>query len=337
MKKLFYILLTILIILISIYFIKNHNEILNYEYQEDNINIEYPYFKSSWLDDKITNYLNNKISSFKYQDKEKLFIDYDYEIKGQNINIAFYDYEYQENIINKNEEKFCINLEKQEITTTKEKTTTKEYDIIMNSVIDTTKPIIAFTFDDGPSHNTTKIIEILNKYNIKATFFLLGTNIEGNEDIVKSLKDNGMEIGNHSYSHKLLTRLKEDKIEEEFTKTKDLIYDITGSYPTLTRPSYGSVNKKIKQIVDTPIILWNIDTLDWKYHNSNYISNKILNKVTDGNIILMHDIYTATSNALDKVIPQLLEKGYQIVTVSELFYYKSIELENGKSYRYAKN
>ncbi len=336
MKKLFYFLLIGLILLIAIYWLKNRDEVFNYEYQEENIYIEYPYFKTSWLDDVICDYLNEKISSFKYSDMEELFMDYDYDIKDANLNLVFYTYEYQENKKRTSEIDFLINLETQEVVSSSSKETSLEYDIYMERVIDASKPMIAFTFDDGPSHNTTKIIDILNRYHVRATFFLLGVNIEGNEDIVFSLKESGMEIGNHTYSHSLLTGLSETKIKEELEQTKNLIYDVTGSYPVLTRPSYGSVNQKVKRVIDTPIIGWNIDTLDWKYHNSNYIMNQILDKVSDGNIILMHDIYTATSNALDKVIPELIRRGYQLVTVSELFYYKNIELEKGKVYRYAK-
>lgn len=336
LKKIFYILLVILGILVCIYLMKNHDEVLNYEYHDNNIDIFYPSFGSDWVDDMVVNYVNEKLDYFKYRNMEELFIDYDYQIEDSILDLVFYNYEYQDNMKRVETTNFCIDLEKKEIISSKEKETSLEYDIYMGRLIDKEKPMIAFTFDDGPSHNTSKIIDILNKYHVRATFFLLGRNIENNKDIVNSLKENGMEIGNHSYSHKLLTRLSESQVKEEFTKTKQLIYDVTGSYPTLTRPSYGSVNKKVKKAIDTPIIAWDIDTLDWKYHNSKYITNKILKKVKDGDIILMHDIYTATANALDKVIPELLELGYQLVTVSELFYYKNIELEKGHVYRYAR-
>jgi peptidoglycan/xylan/chitin deacetylase (PgdA/CDA1 family) len=176
----------------------------------------------------------------------------------------------------------------------------------------------------------------LNKYNVKATFFLLGTNIKGNEDIIRKMASNGMEIGNHTYSHRLLTRLKKEEIEEEFNKTNDLVFEIIGKYPTLTRPSYGSTTNTIRSIVTTPIIIWDVDTLDWKYHNSNKIYSKVIDRVSDGDIILMHDIYSATANSLEMIIPKLLEEGYQLVTVTELFYYKEIELNIGKVYGLAK-
>ena len=146
------------------------------------------------------------------------------------------------------------------------------------------------------------------------------------------MKELGMEIGNHMYSHKLMTRLTEEEITSEIKKVDDLVFDIINRYPTLIRPSYGTSNKRMLKIIDRPVIIWDIDTLDWKYHNSTRISNKILDKVSDGDIVLMHDIYSATANSLEITIPKLLDKGYQLVTVSELFYLKEKELKAGKIY-----
>lgn len=336
MKRLFYILLFILCILVVIYFFKEYDDVLNMEYREDNIVIEYPCFNNDFVDNIVSLYLNDKISSFKYRDMDRLFIDYDYKLEDNDLNLKLYYYELKNNKLSDEELDMNINMDNEKIVYSSRFDDDLDYDIVMNKIIDKNKPMIALTFDDGPNHNTLKIIDILKKYGVRATFFVLGINISGNEKIIEILNDSGMEIGNHMYSHKLLTRMKENQIREEYDTTRKLIYDIIGRYPYLNRPSYGSSNKKIRTVIDGPIIGWNIDTLDWKYHNSNYISNKILDKVSDGSIILMHDIYSATANALDKVVPQLLDRGYQIVTVSELFYYKDIELKNKKVYRYAK-
>ena len=196
--------------------------------------------------------------------------------------------------------------------------------------------MIALTFDDGPNANTTKILELLKKYNAKATFFILGTNIEGNENTIKRMQELNMEIASHMYSHKLITKLTDKEILAEIKKTDKLIYGLTNKYPSLIRPSYGTSNRKIKRLIDRPIILWDIDTLDWKYHNSKRISSKVINKVHDGDIVLMHDIYTATANSLEITIPKLQKKGYQLVTVSELFYYKNKELKPSVAYGSAK-
>ena len=194
------------------------------------------------------------------------------------------------------------------------------------------KKLVALTFDDGPNYNTSKILEILNEYNVSATFFVLGSKILGNEKIIKMMDEYGMEIGNHTYSHKLMIKMDSEHIIKEIKDTNDLIYKVINRYPKVVRPSYGSFNKKIKESIDMPIIIWDIDTLDWKNHNSTKIVSRVINKVSDGDIILMHDIYSATVKAVDIVIPKLINEGYQIVSVSELFYYKNIKLENGKVY-----
>ena len=142
----------------------------------------------------------------------------------------------------------------------------------------------------------------------------------------------GMEIGNHTYSHKLMTSMSNLDIIKEVEDTSDLIYNIVGKYPNLVRPSYGSFNKKTKESINMPIIIFNIYTLDWKSHNSKKIVSRVMNKVSDGDIILMHDIYSATVKAVDILVPKLISEGYQLVSVSELFYYKNINLENGRVY-----
>ena len=209
-----------------------------------------------------------------------------------------------------------------------------DYIIYDNDVI--SNKYIALTFDDGPNYNTNKVLDILEENNVPATFFVLGNRIKGNENILKRMVSSKMEIGNHTFNHLLLTKYKEDKVKSEINDTSNLIFEVTGKYPTLLRPSYGSCNKMIRSVVDTPIIIWDIDTLDWKYHNSRRISSRVINKVKDGDIVLMHDIYSATANALEIIIPSLKSKGYTFVTVSDLFYYKNIPLEKGKVYGFAR-
>ena len=330
-KYLFLILTTSLTILLLLYFYDEKEKVLNKEYQNINTHIEYPYFNNTLIDNYINNYLSNIITNTNYE--ENLFIDYDYYEENEVINLSMYTYKEQGKIVNNNTINFKIDINTNKITTT---TTKKKsniyYDFYKQKLIDKTKPMIALTFDDGPNYNTSKVLDILEKYNVKATFFILGTNIKGNEDIIERMDKLGMEIGNHMYSHKLVTRLKEDQLKGEITKVDTLISDITGKYPTLIRPSYGTYNKKIKKAVDRPIIIWNVDTLDWKSHNSKKISNRLLKNTKNGNIILMHDIYSATANSLEITIPKLLEMGYQLVTVSDLFYYNDKNLTKGSVY-----
>ena len=160
--------------------------------------------------------------------------------------------------------------------------------------------------------------------------------MKGNKKILKREYDSGMEIGNHTFNHLLLTKYKENVIKDEIDNTSSVIFEVTGRYPKLLRPSYGAYNNTIKKIGDMPIIIWDIDTLDWKYHNSKRIASRVINKVKDGDIILMHDIYSATANSLNIIIPELQNRGYTFVTVPELFYYKEITLEKEKVYGYAR-
>lgn len=333
-KNLFLILVSILFILVLFYFYDEKEEILNKEYRDydNNISIDYPYFNNIVID----NYLNEYLEFYIDQGNDLLdllFIDYDYEELGERIELMLYIYKEKGNTIKKETRRIDIDVVNSVILENRQVIDVKgEYEIYRQNMIDLNKPMIALTFDDGPNHNTSRILDILDKYGVKATFFILGTNIKGNEKTIERMKKQGMEIGNHMYSHKLLTKLENDKILSELESVDNLIFDITLEYPTLIRPSYGTVNKRIKEIMNRPIIIWNIDTLDWKYHNSGNIANRVFKSVSDGDIILMHDIYRATANSLEIIIPKLLDDGYQLVTVSELLYYKGIKIEAGKVY-----
>ncbi len=330
-RDLFIILVSTLFILTLMYLYDKVEVVLNREYQNttDHVHIEYPYFHNQIIDNYINIYLNNYIEK---NGNNSLFIDYDYTEKKQNIELTIYIYEKNEGIIKEKQKTFSVNLTKGTIQSMEYVKENKVYDIYYQKIIDKNKPMIALTFDDGPNHNTAKILTTLEKYHIKATFFILGCNIEGNEKVIKKMSDLNMEIGNHMYSHKLLTKLTSDEITKEIKKVDNLIFEITGKNPTLIRPSYGSYNNRIKKIMDRPIIIWNIDTLDWKYHNSKKIYKRVMKSISDGDIILMHDIYNATANSLELIIPELLKEDYQFVTVSELLYYKEKSLEKGKVY-----
>ena len=129
------------------------------------------------------------------------------------------------------------------------------------------------------------------------------------------MADEGHLIGNHTYSHKNLYRLKETKIKEEIDKTNQIIEAITGKIPKYFRPSYGNYNGKILKLANMEAILWN---LDWKIKNSKRITYRVINKVNDGSIILMHDIYKSSVNAALLIIDKLQQEGYEFVTVEKL-------------------
>ena len=327
--KIRYLLIPFIIITIMILVLDKEKELVNKEIISDTKNISYPFFSNDNIDNYISDFLNDFTNN-----KGSVFIDYDYIDKNNLYYLTFYKYIFNNNKINYDSNSFVIDKDNSSVTKTDNNMF--DFDYITNNIKDKDNKYIALTFDDGPNYNTNKVLDILNKYNVKATFFVLGSKIKGNEDILKRMKDSGMEIGNHTYNHLLLTKYKEDKIKEEIDNTSNLIFEVTGSSPRLLRPSYGSFNKKIKKCSNFPIIIWDIDTLDWKYHNSKKIASRVINKVKDGDIILMHDIYSATSNSLNIIIPKLLNNGYTFVTVPELFYYKNISLEKGKVYGYAR-
>ncbi|NLL63222.1 MAG: polysaccharide deacetylase family protein [Ruminococcaceae bacterium] len=194
---------------------------------------------------------------------------------------------------------------------------------------------IALTFDDGPSIHTEKILDIFKMHGGKGTFFVLGNLIEGRKDTLIRIANEGHEIGNHSWNHRKLTNLSEKEITDQIMMTRAKIYDVTGKDCLLVRPPYGSYNSKIINIgknLNVSFVMWSIDTLDWKTKNANAIYREITNNASDGAIILCHDLYGTTVEAMEKVIPKLIADGYQLVTITELIESSGDKLEPGKVY-----
>lgn len=312
-----------------IFIVDSDNDVINKEVVSLNYDISYPFFSNDDIDNYISDYLNYD----SYIDGNTI-IDYDIYDNDNLYYLTFYKYFWNDNMVRNGSDSFVIDTSNNSVSRINK--TNYEYDVVINRKIDKSKKMIALTFDDGPNYNTSKVIDVLNKYDIRATFFVLGSRAINNKDILKKMADSGMEIGNHTYNHLLLTKYDENKIRSEIGDTSEVIYSATKKRPKLLRPSYGSVNNKIKKVANMPIIIWDIDTLDWKYHNSKRITSRVVNKVRDGDIILMHDIYSASLNALSNIIPILQDNGYEFVTIDELFYYKGISLENGKVYGYAR-
>ncbi len=199
--------------------------------------------------------------------------------------------------------------------------------------IDRKKPMIALTFDDGP-HDiyTARILDTLKECGGKATFFVLGKRVGSHSKILNRIVKEGSEIGNHSYSHPLLTTSSAEKIKQEISKTQDAIYKCTGFKPKLVRPTYGAVNQTVRAAIRYPMIEWSVDTEDWKSRNVDMIVKEAMRGAKDGAIILMHDIYPTTATAAEKVIKKLTKEGYQLVTISELFEYRGVGLSAGREY-----
>lgn len=178
---------------------------------------------------------------------------------------------------------------------------------------------VALTFDDGPNNTTTlQILKTLDKYEAKATFFMVGTQAKSNPSIVKEVWARGHEIGNHSWNHVNLTKQSSKNIQWQYDTTNNVIFNLIGQYPTVFRPPYGAKNKQVTELIDVPVVLWTIDTLDWKYKDSSKLLPNIQNNIKNNAIILMHDIHQSTANGLDSVLSYLQQEGYECVTVSEL-------------------
>ena len=181
------------------------------------------------------------------------------------------------------------------------------------------RKVVALTFDDGPNPTTTnQALDTLSKYGIKATFFVLGKNVSGNEGILKRMKADGHVIGNHSWSHPVLSKLSLDDAKKQITDTEDALTKVLGSSSKLMRPPYGAITDDIRNSLDLSFIMWNVDSLDWKSKNEAAILTEIQREVKNGSIILMHDIHSETVNALPKVIDYLKGQGYDFVTVPDL-------------------
>lgn len=201
-----------------------------------------------------------------------------------------------------------------------------------DAVIDPNRPMVALTFDDGPGNRTNEILTQLEAYHAHATFFMLGQKISSFKDEVKKMEKIGCELGNHSYDHTSLTKLSADGVKDQMSKTNKRIEQAAGHGATVMRPPYGAINDTAKSNVGLPMILWNIDTLDWKTRNAKKTIDTVMKYVGDGDIILMHDIHSESVDAALKLIPMLQEKGYQLVTVSEMAEAKGKKLENGGKY-----
>ena len=205
-----------------------------------------------------------------------------------------------------------------------------------NGIYDSAKqhPLVALTFDDGPGQYTEELLDCLEKNGAKATFYMLGQNVEKYPDIVRRMSDLGMELSNHTYDHKDLTKLTEGEITAEIQRTSSLIQNAAGVLPDTFRPPGGSYNETVQNVTGMPIVKWSIDTKDWKTKSEDQTYQCVMDSVQDGSIVLMHDIHQWSVKAALRLIPDLLQEGYKLVTVQELAQAKGITLENGKVYEF---
>ncbi len=196
------------------------------------------------------------------------------------------------------------------------------------------RPYIALTFDDGPDiKNTSRILDILDKYAARGTFFVLGNRIDSRTSpLLSRMIASESEIGSHSWDHPILSNLTSDAVSNQFERTDDKVYSATGSYPTLIRPPYGAVSKQVLSAVSRPIVLWSVDPKDWESRDAKMIVDAVLSTVESGDIVLLHDIYPSTADALEEILQVLSARDYQFVTVSQLLALRGDTVEAGKKY-----
>ena len=197
--------------------------------------------------------------------------------------------------------------------------------------------LIALTFDDGPRRSTTsKLLDGLAQRGVKATFFLIGLNLEGNEDLVLRMDQEGHQIGIHSYNHKMLTGLSAADFYAEVGALREELSDLLGHDGFVLRPPYGKVDENVRALAGAPIILWSIDPEDWADTDTARQVAHIVSCARDGDIILLHDIYPSSVETALQVVDALLDEGFYFVTVDELFAALGITLEDGQRYSCAR-
>ena len=198
--------------------------------------------------------------------------------------------------------------------------------------LDPDKPMVALTFDDGPYDRVTnRIVRVLAKNDSRATFFVVGNRVERYADTMKNAFQKGNQIATHTFDHGDLSKMKKKQIRRELKRSFRVMKKINGENPTMLRPPYGNVNDKMRQTIQIPMIYWSVDTEDWASRNRDKVLSRC-KSIKDGDIVLMHDLYPSTAAAVEKLVPKLRRKGFQLVTVEELFYYKGIDAKGGKVY-----
>jgi peptidoglycan/xylan/chitin deacetylase (PgdA/CDA1 family) len=202
------------------------------------------------------------------------------------------------------------------------------------SQVNTIEPVLAMTFDDGPHPSLTpRLLDLLKERNIKATFFVVGSNAKAYPQIIRRIIAEGHEIGNHTYTHCSLPSRSDDQIRKELNDSKNAISAATDYSPQLVRPPYGAINARIKQLMYSEFgystIMWSVDPQDWRRPGSAVVTSRLVNGARPGAIMLAHDIHPGTITAMPSMFDQLLAKGYQFVTVSQLINMEKVSMPIG--------
>lgn len=193
--------------------------------------------------------------------------------------------------------------------------------------------LIALTFDDGPRRSTTTaLLDGLAQRGVRATFFLIGAQIENNEDLILRMDAEGHQIGIHTFDHVRLTDLNRADFDAQVETTRQALASALGHDGFLLRPPYGMLDESVKAWAGCPIILWSVDPEDWKDRDAGRVVDQVTAQARDGGIILMHDIFPESVEAALEIVDILHAQGYYFCTIEELFAARQIPLEAGKSY-----
>lgn len=189
--------------------------------------------------------------------------------------------------------------------------------------VHTSRPVVALTFDDGPHPELTpKLLDLLRAEGVRATFYVIGRNVDSYPDIARRIVAEGHEIANHSWSHPALTSLGAAKLNQELRSTSDIIERTTGRRPTNMRPPYGAINERVRQTIlrdhGLDVVMWSVDPLDWKRPGAGVVARRLVEGAAPGGILLAHDIHPGTIEAMPETIAGLKAKGLGFVTVSQL-------------------
>lgn len=327
----------------SYYYDKRENEevnIMHFLENEDSLNrissLTYYYimkyskennleFDESWVKEGISNNPTN-FEHFRFIDEGIEFLFPPYQV-------AYYAAGEVKIIIPYEE---LVGIVKEEYLRKKENNDNKTKERNLKEFSD--KKLLAFTFDDGPSYiATNKLLDNLDKYNARVTFFVMGKRVNDYKDTLKRAYNMGNLIGSHTYSHKNLPTISDYEIINEIKKTNNNIKDIIGENTLYLRPPYGNTNNNIKELSNMYTIMWDLDTEDWKYKDKNRIAKYIIDNAHDGGIVLLHDLYETSVDGALLAMEELSKEGYAFVTIEEMAKLKNINLDKRKSYYYLIN
>ncbi|MBQ3969619.1 MAG: polysaccharide deacetylase family protein [Clostridia bacterium] len=194
------------------------------------------------------------------------------------------------------------------------------------------KKAVAITFDDGPGEYTQRLIEGLNSRGAKATFFMVGSCVEKYPEVLPMMAGGGHQLGNHTYNHTDITSVSTDEMNDQISKTDKAIYDACGQTSTAFRPPYGSCSDATNRLINKTITLWSVDSMDWNNRDAESIKNTIVSQCHDGDIILLHDIYSTSVDGALAAIDELQQQGFVFVTVNDLLTRYGYEIEKGKAH-----